>query len=145
MNLIASHILLLLKIAAMLQLGVAILNLFLIRLLDWRQELARVPLLMREVFQVHVWFISITLAIFGVLTWRFAGEIASGQNPVAQWLAGGIGIFWAVRTVLQFTYYSASHWRGQVGRTLAHVCLLLMYGGFGLLYLYVAVGGSNFI
>ena len=144
MNLITSHFTLLLEIAAVLQLGVAVLNLFLIRLLDWRQELSRVPLLMREVFQVHVWFISITLAIFGVMTWRFAGEIANRQNPVAQWLAGGIGSFWAVRTVLQITYYSASHWRGQVGRTVAHVALLLMYGGFGLLYLCAAVAGSSF-
>ena len=144
MNLMTSRVILLLEIAATLQLGVAVLNLFLVRLLDWRQELARVPLLMREVFQVHVWFISITLAIFGVLTWRFAFEIASGQNPVAQWLAFGIGAFWAFRTILQITYYSSSHWRGQVRRTVAHVALLCTYGGFALLYLGTSVAGAGF-
>src|SRR2546423_15073932 len=96
-----THFLVLLQIAATLQLGVAVLNLFLVRLLHWREDLSRMPLLLREVFQVHVWFISLTLAIFGVMTWRFAGEIVSGQNLVAQWLAAGIGIFWAIRTVLQ--------------------------------------------
>src|SRR6266700_1843325 len=106
MNVFSSQLPVLLPIAAALQLGVAVLNLFLIRLLHWREGLSRTPLLLREVFQVHVWFISVTLAIFGVMTWRFAGDIASGQNTVAQWLAAGIGLFWGIRTVLQVIYYS---------------------------------------
>jgi hypothetical protein len=138
MNMLTSHLPLLLQTAATLQLGVAILNLFLIRLLKWRAELDRTPLLLREVFQIHVWFISITLAIFGVMTWRFAPEIASGQNAVAQWLAAGIGMFWGIRTVLQVTYYSSSHWRGLPGRTIAHFALLMVYGGFTALYLWAA-------
>jgi hypothetical protein len=97
---------------------------------------------LREVFQVHVWFISITLAIFGVMTWRFSGELASGSNEVAQWLAAGVGLFWGIRTVLQVVYYSSSHWRGKAGRTVAHVALLCIYGGFALLYLGVAFGRS---
>src|SRR6266542_1542928 len=125
MNVFSSHLPLLLQIAATLQLGVAVLNLFLIRLLHWREDISRMPLLLREVFQIHVWFISITLAIFGVMTCRFAGEIANGQNPVGQWLAAGIGMFWGIRTVLQVTYYSGSHWRGLPGRTLAHCALLI--------------------
>src|SRR5881227_2060117 len=135
MKLFTSHLPLLLQAIAAMQLGVAVLNLFLIRLLKWREELARNPLLLREVFQVHVWFISITLAIFGVLSWRFADEMASGQNEVARWLAAGIGLFWVIRTVLQVVFYSSSHWRGQVGRTIAHVTLLVMYGGMALVYL----------
>jgi len=138
MNILTSHLPLLLQTAATLQLGVAVLNLFLIRLLKWRDELDRTPLLLREVFQIHVWFISITLAIFGVMTWRFAVEIASGQNEVAQWLAAGIGLFWGIRTVLQVTYYSSSHWRGLPGRTMAHFALLIVYGGFTGLYLWAA-------
>jgi hypothetical protein len=132
----------LLQLAAASQLGVAVLNLFLIRLMRWREELARNPLLMHEVFQVHVWFISITLAIFGVMTWRFASEMAGAQNELAEWLATAIGLFWAIRTVLQVVYYSSSHWRGQAGRTIAHVTLLVMYGGMAVVYLWAALGGK---
>ena len=114
MNAVASPLPLLLQLAAAMQLGIALLNLFLVRLLKWKEDLARMPLLLREVFQVHAWFISITLGIFGVMTLRFAGELAGGTNPVCQWLAAGIGSFWAIRTVLQLTYYSSSHWRGQL-------------------------------
>jgi hypothetical protein len=130
----------LLQFAAALQLAIAVLNLFLVPLLNWREDLARMPLLLREVFQVHAWFISITLAIFVAITWRFASEMAGGANPVCQWLAAGIGAFWAIRAVLQMAYYSSTHWRGQSGRTLAHIGLLIVYGGFAAVYLWTAWG-----
>ena len=49
-----------LRTAAIAQFAVAILNLFLIRIMKWKAELARAPLLIREVFYIHVIFISIT-------------------------------------------------------------------------------------
>src|SRR2546422_10700767 len=86
----------LLQIAAAIQLAITLLNLFLIRLLKWKEDLERMPLLLREVFQVHVWFISITLVFFTAMTWRFAPEIASRANPVCQSLAPAIGLFWGL-------------------------------------------------
>jgi hypothetical protein len=127
-----------LQIVAIAQLAIAILNLFLVRLLDWRAEVTKMPLLLREVFHVHMWFISITLLIFGAVTFRFSPEMATGTVEIARWLAAGIGLFWAIRTALQVTYYSSSHWRGQTGRTVAHVVLLLVYGGFAATYLRAA-------
>ena len=127
-----------LLLAASLQICIAILNLFLVPLLKWQTEIARMPLLLREVFHVHAWFISLTLAIFAALTFRFCGEMGIGTNPVAAWLAGGIGIFWAVRTVLHVVWYSSSHWRGRLDRTLIHIALLIIYGGFAVVYLAAA-------
>src|SRR5437660_5507490 len=95
-----------LRAAAITQLTVAILNLFLIRIMKWKPDLDRAPLLIREVFRIHVVFISITLSIFAVLTWRFAHEIAIATTPLATWLAGAIGFFWLVRSVMQWTHYS---------------------------------------
>jgi hypothetical protein len=130
----------LLQTAAALQLAVAVLNLFLVPLLKWKEDLVRAPLLLREVFQVHAWFISVTLTIFGLMTFRFAAEIATHATAIGGWLAAGIGIFWAIRTILQVTYYSRSHWRGQFGRTVIHILLLLMYGGMAATYLWAAFG-----
>jgi hypothetical protein len=124
-----------LQIVALAQLAIALLNLFLVRLLDWQREVAKMPLLLREVFHVHMWFISITLLIFAALTWRFSPHIANGTLEICRWLTAGIGLFWATRTVLQVTYYSSSHWRGSPQRTIAHVVLLLVYGTFAATYL----------
>jgi len=131
-----------LRIAAAVQIAIALLNLFLVRFLDWKADLDRMPLLLREVFHVHCWFISITLAIFGIITFQFADAMAASNNEVCRWLTAGIGIFWATRTVLQVTYYSSSHWRGRPVRTVMHVALLAMYGGLALLYS-LAVFGSG--
>jgi hypothetical protein len=136
------HLSIFLQTAAALQLAVALLNLFLVPLLKWKEDLARAPLLLREVFHVHAWFISVTLTIFGLMTWRFATDLASHTNAIASWLAAGIAIFWAIRTVLQVTYYSSSHWRGQFGRTVIHIILLFIYGGMAAIYLWAAFGSS---
>ena len=131
----------LLQVAAIVQLIVALLNLALTRILGWQHPLQRVPPLMREVFHVHSWFISLTLAIFAVLTWRFASAMVGGESDPATWLAGAIGIFWGVRTVLQVFYYSPSHWRGRPGPTVLHFALLLVYGSMSAVYLLAVLGG----
>lgn len=130
-----------LRLAALAQLGVAVLNLFLIRIMKWERDLISAPLLIREVFYIHTYFISGTLAIFGTLTWRFAGDIATRAHPLCVWLAIGIGAFWAIRSVMQWSHYSAVHWRGDSLRTAIHWMLFLGYGAFAAVY-FTAAGGA---
>lgn len=118
----------------------AVLNLGLVRIMHWEEEMERMPLLVREVFHVHRWFISVTLAIFSALTCRFWREFALGADPVCRWLACGIGLFWAIRAVLQVTYYSSGHWRGIPSRTVVHVLLLVIYSGWAAVYLVAGLG-----
>jgi len=132
-----------LRLCGGIQLGIAALNLFLSGLLGWKEDVARMPLLIREVFQVHAWFISLTLAIFAIMTWRFAQDMAAGTNDALRWLAAGIGSFWAFRTVLQVTYYSSNHWRGKPLRTAIHVALFTVYGGLAGSYLCAALGRNG--
>lgn len=127
-----------LRVAAVAQLSVALLNLALIRIMKWKPDLERMPLLIREVFRVHCYFISITLAIFGVITWRFAPEIAAATPGLAVWLAVGIGAFWFIRSAMQWLHYSPSHWRGNPGRTVIHFLLFFGYGALAAVYLAAA-------
>jgi hypothetical protein len=127
-----------LRVAAIAQFAVAILNLFLIRIMKWKPDLDRAPLLIREVFHIHLIFISITLSIFALLTWRFVHEIAGAGNPLAIWLATAIGLFWIARSIMQWLHYSSSHWRGNAARTLIHWILFLGYGAMGAIYLAAA-------
>lgn len=129
---------LLLLLCAIAQGGIAILNFFLNRLLHWEEPIAAMPLLVRQVFIIHGWFIGITLGLFATLTWRFGPELHA--TPLGRWLAAGIAIFWGLRTVLQVTFYSAEHWRGQPRRIVIHILLLCGYGGFALVYGVTAAG-----
>jgi len=126
-------------IAAAGQFCVAALNLSLVRIMGWKEDVTRMPLLIREVFHVHAWFISLTLAIFATITIRFAAQMADGSEPIYRWVACLIGVFWAVRAVIQVTYYSSSHWRGIVPRTIMHVILLAAYSGLTAVYLTAAL------
>jgi hypothetical protein len=128
----------LLRLSAIAQLGVAAINFSTARLLKWQEPIDRMPLLLRQVFWVHAWFVSLVLAIFAVMTWRFAPEMASGSDAACAWLAAGIGLVWALRTLAQVAYYSPEHWRGQTGRTFIHVFLFVVYGGMSVSYLVAA-------
>lgn len=125
----------LLVIAGCMQLLIAVLNVGLVRIMGWQGDLERMPLLVREVFKVHSLFISITVAGFGILTLRFSNTIVSGNDELARWIAGAIGIFWSVRAIIQWTGYSASHWRGLPAETSIHWVLFVVYSGFGGIYL----------
>lgn len=120
------------------QVAVALLNFRLESLLGWRDQLASMPLLMREVFHVHKWFVSIALLIFAAVTLRFAQVFAEGGNEVARWLCAGIGLFWTIRTGIQWLYYDRSHWRGLPGPTAVHWILTFAYGGCAAVYLIAA-------
>lgn len=117
------------------QFAISMLNLRIPKLLHWEEDLARLPLLVREVFQVHVWFITITLLVFSSTTVRFAAELAAGSLPLGRWLCCAIGLFWLIRTIIQVTYYSSSHWRGLPSRTAIHFILLGAYGALAGTYL----------
>ncbi len=121
------------------QLAVCLLNLGLHRFLRRDFAEARMPLLLREIFRVHQGFISLTLFLFAALTLRFAPELAGADAELARWLCAGIGLFWATRTVVQWTGYSQSHWRGDRLRTGIHWFLTLAYGGCAGVYLIAAL------
>ena len=140
MKLLFDNLELFLRLAALAQLGIAVLNLFLIRIMNWDRDLISAPLLIREVFHIHTYFISGTLAIFGTLTWRFAGDIARAAHPLCVWLAIGIGCFWSIRSVMQWSHYSTSHWRNDRLRTVIHWTLFLGYGALGAVYFMAAKG-----
>jgi len=127
-----------LLLAAAGQLFIAILGPMIPRLLNWKQPIAAMPLLVREVFWVHTFFIALTCAIFGVITWRFAADIAQPAHELIRWFAAAIGIFWGIRCVMQWTVYSSSHWRGLFDKTVAHWALFLGYGAFATTYLIAA-------
>jgi hypothetical protein len=130
-----------LRVAAVTQLGIAALNLSLVPLMKWKPDLDRLPLLIREVFRVHLVFITLTVAAFAILTWRFANEIALAHSALATWLAAVIGIFWGARSLMQWTSYSATHWRGDALRTVLHWLLFLGYGALAAIYLVAASNG----
>ena len=138
MNLIHQHLDMLLRLAAAGQLFIAILGPMIPRLLDWREAIHRMPLVVREVCWIHTVFIGLTCGIFGLITWVFAADIAQPPHAMMRWFSFCVGLFWGVRSVMQWTHYSSSHWRGLFDKTIAHWALFLGYGAFAAVYFIAA-------
>ena len=96
----------LILIGGFLHFGVLIASALVPQVLDWRDELARVSKLTRQLVWTHGAFIVLTIIAFGVLSIANASSLTSG-DPLARSLAGFISVFWGARLVLQYTWFDA--------------------------------------
>src|SRR5260370_42230447 len=81
------------------------------RRFEWEEELSRVSLLNRQIFQVHCFFIALVLFMFGSLALFFTGALLD-RTVLARIILGGIALFWLVRLIVQLFVYDSRLWRG---------------------------------
>lgn len=124
----------LLFMAGLLHFGILIASALTPQVLDWRNELQRLALLMRQLIWVHGIFIVITIIGFGVLTVANARALAGG-TPLARSVCGFIALFWASRLAIQFFVFDAKPFLkttllkvGYHGLTVVFTYLCLVYG-----------------
>ena len=96
------------------------------RLIGWPADLAGTTLLTRQVSYAHLFFIGLTCVLLGALPLAFAPELLGG-GPLPTALLGGQAVFWGLRWVMQFAYFSPRLWRGDPLRTAAHLGLALLW------------------
>jgi hypothetical protein len=85
----------------------------------WRDETARLSLLNRQIFQAHAAFLILTLALFSVLLLNYADALVE-PTRLSRALLGGLTIFWALRMLMQWCFYSPAIWRGDRFHTAMH-------------------------
>lgn len=105
--------------------GLALLHGIFPRYFRWKEELARLSLINRQMMQVHSFFLALALFLVGVLCLRSAHLLVS--TPLGKDLCLGLGIFWGVRLLVQFFGYSAENWRGKGFETVVHVLFILFW------------------
>jgi hypothetical protein len=125
----------LLWLAGFVQVAIALANFFLPRKLKYRENLARVSPIIRQIFVVHSVYIVGVVLLFAAVTFGFAGELASGHG-LGRFLAAAIALFWLVRAPVQLFYYDAAlrkeNRRGDVAFTLGALFLAVTYGAASL-------------
>ena len=126
-----------LRVVGLIMAVLVVVNLFVPGRLRWREELARVSLVNRQIFQVHTVFIVLILAMFAVLLLTSADALLE-PTRLSRLVLGGLTIFWGVRMLTQWFYYSPAIWRGDRFNT-------AMHGIFSVAWVYVtAVFGAAF-
>jgi len=106
-----------------------VVNVFVPRHLGWREDLERVSLVNRQIFEVHAIFLALILAMFSVLLLS-SGEALLQPTRLSRLVLGGLTIFWGLRLLFQWFYYSPATWRGNRLRTMVHY-------GFSAAWIYV--------
>ena len=92
------------RIAGVLQLLVAISNLFAARMFRYRESLRTVPAHVAEVFIVQNVFIVFTVVGIAGMCFAFAEELA-GASLLGRSVSGFLSIFWCGRLMFQLFFY----------------------------------------
>lgn len=130
-----NRLILLIWAAGAVQLAILGANFVLPQKLDCRQNLLRVSPMIRHVFIVHWIYIIAVLAIFSLLCFRFAPELAGGSR-LGHFLSATIALFWLPRIPIQLFVYDAElrrqHRLGDVAMLLAISFIVLVFGAAAL-------------
>jgi hypothetical protein len=118
----------LLWLAGLVQVAIASANFFLPAKLNYKENLSRVSPIIRQIFVVHSVYIVGVVLLFAVVTFGFAGELASGHG-LGRFLAASIALFWFLRLPLQVFYYDMSLRRAHRAGDLAMTVALLFLSG----------------
>lgn len=102
----------------------AIVNLFVPGRFHWREELARVSLVNRQIFQVHTLFIVLLIGLTSALLLTCA-EALLEPSRLSRAVMIGLTIFWGLRMLVQWFFYSPQIWRGNRLHTAMHAIFSL--------------------
>ncbi len=125
----SSVVLLHLRVVGIIMAALVIVNAIVPRRFHWREGMARLSLLNRQIFQAHAAFLILTLALFSALLLT-CGPALLEPTRLSRAVLVGLMIFWGVRMAMQWFFYSPRIWRGHRFNTVVH-CV------FSVLWIYV--------
>ena len=108
-----------LRVVGVLMALLAIMNLFVPGRFHWREELSRVSLLNRQIFLAHTVFIVLLIALMSALFLTCA-EALLEPTRLSRAVLIGLTIFWGLRMLMQWFFYSPQVWRGNPFHTVMH-------------------------
>lgn len=115
----------------------AIAHAFFPKYFNWKEELAPLTLLSRQVFYVHTFFVAFTVLLMGLFC-LINSEIMH-THFLAKQVCLGFAIFWALRLVIQFFGYSPKLWRGKKLETSIHILFSFIWLYLTSLFLYLGL------
>jgi hypothetical protein len=108
-----------LRVVGVVMASLVVVNLVVPRRFHWREEMSRLSLLNRQIFQAHNVFLILTLALFSALLLT-SGAALLEQTRLSRAVLAGLTIFWGLRMLMQWYFYSPLIWRGHRFNTVMH-------------------------
>lgn len=121
------------RVAGTLQLLLAAMNVVLLNRINRRNDLQRLSLLNRQIFQVHYLFIILILTLMGILSLAYA-DVLLEPRRLARVLLAGLACFWLARLAVQWLVYDRELWRGRRFETSVHIAFTVLWSYFAVVY-----------
>lgn len=106
--------------------------------LRWKEDLAKLTPFNRKLMWVHGGFAVYTIIAFGAVTLALHDQFLRGDHAALAW-ALFIGLYWLLRIVVDFTYYSHGDWPRGRGFVFGHVLLTTLFCFLTATYLSLAI------
>jgi hypothetical protein len=114
-----------LKITGCLLIALAIVHGIFPKYFNWKQEMASVSIMNRQMMYVHSFFIAFVVFLMGFLSLTSATDLVN--TPLGRRISLGLGIFWTVRMFIQFFGYSPAVWKGKIFETTVHILFSIFW------------------
>ena len=105
--------------------------------LRWREDLPKLTAFNRKLMWVYGGFTVYTIVAFGVMSLALHHEMMSGDRAALA-LAAFIGLYWLIRIVVDFAYYSHRDWPQGAAFRIGHILLTSLFVFLSASYLSVA-------
>ena len=119
MTLSPDTLLLHLRLTGVVMASLVVVNLVVPGRFHWREEMSRLSLVNRQIFQAHSVFLILTLALFSALLLT-CGPALLEPTRLSRAVLSGLTVFWGLRMVMQWCFYSPLIWRGHRFNTMMH-------------------------
>lgn len=113
------------KITGVLFVALALIHAIFPKYFNWKNELASLSIMNRQMMYIHSLFIAITVLLMGLLCITSATELYS--TTLGRRISIGLLFFWGLRMMLQFFGYSSRIWRGKPFETTVHIAFSLFW------------------
>lgn len=98
----------------------------------WKQDLAPLTLINRQMMYVHVFFIALAIFLLGILCVSSSSMLLN--TPFGKRISLGLAIFWAARLAVQFFGYSRELWKDKPFETGVHVLFSIFWAYLSIIF-----------
>ena len=122
-------------LAGLAQIGLVLGSLAIPKILNWRSELAKVNLLIKQMFWVYAAYIVVTNVCFGLIS-VFAYRDLTNGSTLAMLINGFIAVYWLSRVLIQFLYFDRASFPTGKWDRLGEAALVAVFVFLSIVYSY---------
>jgi hypothetical protein len=129
-----------LKIIGVILIVLAVIHVAFPKYFNWKKDLQPLSLINNQMMYVHTFFVAFTVLLMGLFCIYCTHDIVN--TTLGRQLSFGLFIFWILRLMFQFFFYSPKLWQGKSFETIVHVMFSILWTYFSFVFLFIYLSGK---